>query len=105
VYPEANFGRWKQQKQELTAIVCENCCLYRFREHGIQFHATSLLNERLKVQMGVVCTNNMEEQVFFTAKDFTLHEVTITVQGNDSEMPAYFDVPCSYTINDVDVEC
>jgi hypothetical protein len=37
-------------------------------------------------------TNYTEEQVFFTAKIFTLQEVTLTLQDNADEMPAHFNV-------------
>jgi hypothetical protein len=47
-----------------------------------QLCVTSLLNERLKfqVQPERLCTNDMEEHVFFMAKIFTLQDVTIVCQ-------------------------
>jgi hypothetical protein len=32
------------------------------------------------------------------AKNFTLQDVTITLQGNENEMLEYFNMPPSYTI-------
>jgi hypothetical protein len=48
-----------------------------------------------------VCTNDAEEQVFFTAKNLTLQDVTITLLGNADEASMYFDVSSNYTIIDV----
>jgi hypothetical protein len=42
----------------------------------------------------------VEKQVFFTAKNFTLQEVTTTLWGNSDETPVYFNIPSNYTIND-----
>lgn len=44
-------------------------------------------------------TNYTEEQVFFTAKIFTLQEVTLILQDNADEMPAYFNMSPNYTIS------
>jgi hypothetical protein len=51
----------------------------------------------------VVCTNDVVLQIFFTANNFTLQDVTITLQGNDNEMPVYCNMPSSYTIDDAGV--
>jgi hypothetical protein len=42
-------------------------------------------------------TNVVEQQVFFTAENFILHEVTITLWGNEEEMPVYFNSLSNYT--------
>jgi hypothetical protein len=53
------------------------------------------------VQLKMVCKNDKKEQVFFTAKVFTLQEVTIVVQGNVDKMPLCFDMTSNYTTDDV----
>jgi hypothetical protein len=78
--------------------------MYRFKSRPeCQYCATLLFNEKPKfqVQLTVVCTNDVEEQVCFIAKDFTLQEVTITVGCRISEMPAYFNMPFNYTTNNI----
>jgi hypothetical protein len=49
----------------------------------------------------MVDINDAEKQVSFTAKDFTLLKVTITLQGNVDETPVYFNITANYTITDV----
>jgi hypothetical protein len=49
-------------------------------------------------------TNDVEQQVFFTAENFILHEVTITVWGNDEEMPVHFSLLSNYTTDDADAK-
>jgi hypothetical protein len=44
----------------------------------------------------VASTNNAKDRVFFTAKNFTLQEVTITLRGNAAEKPVYFDMLPNY---------
>jgi hypothetical protein len=41
----------------------------------------------------VLYVNDIEEQVFYTAKFFTLQEVIVTHQENAEETPVYFDMP------------
>jgi hypothetical protein len=52
----------------------------------------------------VVFASDVEEQLFFAAKIFALEEVTITLWGNDCEMPVYFDITSSYTVDDIGVK-
>jgi hypothetical protein len=47
------------------------------------------------------CTNYMEKQDLFIAKNLPLQEVTIILRGNDNDMPVYFEMPSNYTINDI----
>jgi hypothetical protein len=71
-------------KPELTPILSKNCHLYEFQDRNeCQFHAMSLVNERLRfyVKLSTVCTKDMEE-VFYTAKVFTLQNITITLRDN-----------------------
>jgi outer membrane lipoprotein-sorting protein len=49
----------------------------------------------------MVGINDAEKQVSFTARDFTLQEVTITLQGNVDETSVYFNITSNYTITDV----
>jgi hypothetical protein len=42
----------------------------------------------------------MQKNIFFTVKNFSLQEVTITFWGDNREMPLFFIMSCSYTIND-----
>jgi hypothetical protein len=49
----------------------------------------------------VACTNNTKNRVLFTAKNFTLQEVTIVLQGNGYEKPEYFDMLSNYTTDNV----
>jgi hypothetical protein len=49
----------------------------------------------------VACKNYVEIQAFFTAKNVTLKEVTITHQGSANEMLAYFNIPSNYTVDDI----
>jgi hypothetical protein len=44
----------------------------------------------------MVFTNDIEAQVFFMAKDFSLQEVNIICPG----MPMYFNIPFNYTIDE-----
>jgi hypothetical protein len=67
-----------------------------------QFHATSLLIKQQK--HWVICRSGALERVFFTMKNSSLQDVTITVQRNDSETPLHFNMPTSYTIDDVGAE-
>jgi hypothetical protein len=69
-------------------------------------HGTLLLNKKIifQFQQRMLCTNDVEEQVFFTVKVFTLQNVTITLLGNANEMGVYFYMPTNYTINDVNAK-
>jgi hypothetical protein len=51
----------------------------------------------------LVCTNDMEEEVLFGAKAFTLQWVTIILRGTVDEVPAYLNMPSIYTINVIHV--
>jgi hypothetical protein len=46
-------------------------------------------------------TNNAKDRVLFTAKNFTLQEVTIALRGNADERPVYFDMLPNYIIDNV----
>lgn len=50
----------------------------------------------------MLCVKDTEEQVFSSTKVFTLQEVIVTHRDNAEERPVYFDMPCNYTISDVD---
>jgi hypothetical protein len=54
--------------------------------------------------LGVVCTNDVEEQVFFTVKNFALHEVAITFCCSACEAPLCFSMPSTYIISDIDTK-
>jgi hypothetical protein len=81
--PEANLGKWKQQKLEGThqlyvkVTICTDS-----QTLGCQSHTISLFNKtpKFEVQLRVVCTNE-EEQVSFILKVFTMEEVAITLQS------------------------
>jgi hypothetical protein len=49
-----------------------------------------------------MCTYDAKEHVFFTAKVFTLQELTITLWGYASEMAVYFKMQFNYTPDDAD---
>jgi hypothetical protein len=48
-----------------------------------------------------VCTSDTQEQGFFIVKVFALQEVSVALPGIVDEMPVYFVMLSSYTINDV----
>jgi hypothetical protein len=64
----------------------------------LQYHQTQQVTE-IYVQHRM--THDVEEQVFFIAKNFTLQEDAFTFQDHDNEMPVHSDMPSNYTINDV----
>jgi hypothetical protein len=84
-------------------ILCKYQCLYRLKNRTqCQFRATSL-NSKSSSNLspeGVVCTNDVVEEVFFLTKNFTLKEVTTTLRCSANEMPAYFTMPSDYTTDD-----
>jgi hypothetical protein len=63
-----------------------------------QFY-TSLFNQRSKfeVQLRVVCTNDVEKQIFLKQ----ISSLSKTLRGIVGEMPVYFGMPSNYTIDDV----
>lgn len=49
VPPDANTGRWKQQKEQCTPALCKNCNFSKSKDRtDCQFHTSSLLNVRVK---------------------------------------------------------
>jgi hypothetical protein len=51
-----------------------------------------------------VYTNDVEEQVLFIVKVFTLQGVAIALQDNVSEMTVYFNMSSHYIINEVNAK-
>jgi hypothetical protein len=50
VPPDANTGRWKQQKPQCTPALCKNYNFYKSKDRtDCQFYTSSLLNVRLKI--------------------------------------------------------
>jgi hypothetical protein len=49
-----------------------------------------------------VCTNDVEEQVFFPAKNFALQEVNTRLRCSGDEIPVYFTIPSNYSTDDID---
>lgn len=52
----------------------------------------------------MVLWNGEEGQAFFIIKFFILQEVTIALQGSFGKIPLYFDMPSSYTMDNVGVK-
>jgi hypothetical protein len=46
----------------------------------------------------MVCTKDVEQEVSYPVKVFTLQELAITLRGNADKMPVYFNMQFNYTI-------
>jgi hypothetical protein len=70
-------------------------------EWNVSFLQRHQTRQVLEIYVQHRMTHDVEEQVFFIAKNCTLQEDAFTFQDHDNEMPVHSDMPCNYTINGV----